>query len=197
MTTETTSTTAAPADTGATSSTADAGKSDGAPLSDAAAGDASKDAGPALDAGPASDAGSGADAGPATGYGGAPIPLDAFAATLAAEMCKVNATSCPPALKLPYATQAGCEASLKAADAKDFEDLAKLVAAGTMTYDPVKAGECLAQASAVCKAVDFVDGSPACQAVFKGTLKPGESCQFNVMCASNFCFGNEIGRAHV
>ena len=65
------------------SSTADAGKSDGAPLSDAAAGDASKDAGPALDAGPASDAGSGADAGPATGYGGAPIPLDAFAATLA------------------------------------------------------------------------------------------------------------------
>jgi hypothetical protein len=170
-------------------STSDATVGDVIAPSDAAAGaDASK-ADVATD-GSSADA-SAADVGPTQGYNGAPVPLAELANVVATEMCKANAAVCPPAKKLPFVTQAGCESGVKSADAKDFAELAAMVATGALSYDAAKAGECLAVCTANCYALDFVDGPPACQAVFQGKAKDGASCKFNVSCASGYCIDND------
>ena len=89
---------------------------------------------------------------------------------------------------MPFATQAGCVAATTATDAATFAKLATLVAAGKLAYDGTAAAACLALAVEHCDELDFVDGPPVCQTVFKGKATDGAACGFNVECASNFCF---------
>lgn len=116
-----------------------------------------------------------------------PVPLDKLAATAAQILCKANFTTCLPEDKLPFATEAGCIAAVQAADASVFADLIAMVEAGKLKYDPQQAAECLALAAATCDEIDLVDGPPACQAVFTGSLANGKPCKYNVECASHYC----------
>lgn len=117
-----------------------------------------------------------------------PIALAELASVTAAAICAANFTACEPADKMPFATQAGCVAALTATDAAVFTKLAALVAGGKLTYDGAAAAACLALAVEHCDELDFVDGPPVCQTVFKGKASQGAGCGFNVECASNYCF---------
>ena len=176
------------ADTGGTDSTAatDAAPADSDTGDAAAVVDAKVDAAAdtAVDTG-AADAG--ADTA-ADAVASSPIPLAELASVTAAAICAANFATCAPQDKMPFATQAGCVAAQTATDSAVFAKLAALVAAGKLFYDPAAAGSCLALAAELCDELDFVDGPPVCQIVFKGKAAKGAACTFNVECASNYCF---------
>lgn len=118
----------------------------------------------------------------------ASIALADLAAKTAIELCKANFSTCTPADKIPYATQAGCVAAVTAADATDFQEIIDKVNAGKIVYDGAAADACLTLAALHCDDLDFVDGPPVCQTVFKGKAFQGAKCTMNVECASDFCF---------
>lgn len=121
-----------------------------------------------------------------------PIALADFATATAVQLCQANFTTCQGAEKMPYATQAGCVATLTAADATDFADLIALTKSGVLTYDPDAAAGCLAAISVHCDDVDLVDGPAPCPAVFQGKAADGAKCSYNVECASHYCADNDV-----
>ena len=141
----------------------------------------------------ASTADAAADVGADTGGGSdvnavASIALADLASKTAIELCKANFSTCTPADKIPYATQAGCVAAVTAADAADFQQIIDKVNAGKIVYDGVAADACLTLAALHCDDLDFVDGPPVCHNVFKGLAFQGAKCNMNVECVSDFCF---------
>ncbi|MBM4346031.1 MAG: hypothetical protein FJ100_21870 [Deltaproteobacteria bacterium] len=134
----------------------------------------------------ASDAGS-ADVTPPP----APVPLAEFPSASAVGVCKANFTTCSPADKMPYATEQGCVATQVAGNAATLKELAAMVADGKLTYDAVAAGACIAALKETCDGLDLVTGPPPCQQMYQGSLKDGAACNFNVECASHYCYGPE------
>ncbi|MSP93024.1 MAG: hypothetical protein EXR79_14690 [Myxococcales bacterium] len=178
-----------------TSGSADADAPDAAIAPDGLFADAAADAQTAQDigdAGAAADAKSDAPADAAIDAAQpAPIAFAALASAAASAICQANFKTCTPQDKMPYATQVGCVAAITAADAATFAKLGALVASGKLTYNGAAAAACLALAVEHCDELDFVDGPPICQTVFKGNAADGAACGFNVECASNYCFSKE------
>lgn len=125
-----------------------------------------------------------ADAAPSDSAAAAPLPIDQFEAAFVDAICGVMITCGGNT----FATTAGCKAFLNSQmDEKDGPaQMVALVKAGTLTYDPKAAGECLALYKN-CGVMQLKKAPAACAKVFTGSVADGASCTRDEVCKSAFC----------
>jgi hypothetical protein len=143
-----------------------------------------------IDGGATDTTGGGSDTaagGPDTA-GATPLPIDGLAAAMAEVMCGVL-VKCPQATDLVFASLETCKTYVAAAGLDEaWVELVADVKAGKVTYDPVKAGQCLAIMGGSCDIYGKGSKAPAaCVEVFTGTTADGAACTRDEHCQHRYC----------
>jgi hypothetical protein len=118
---------------------------------------------------------------------GHPITLEQFPVALRGADCdrifRCDREPGEPDLRTFYGSAEACREILARNPDKWLADLQRLVAAGTVRYDPIAAGRCVARAATSC--VFWRERAGVCAEVFTGTVATGGPCWRHEECAGD------------